>query len=91
MKVAIIGTGRMGSAFAAAFAKRTAHAVFIRGPRPDSASSLRHASSQPSPPFPSVGPRSGKGRETDGIHLRGRRQGALGGDRSCRGDRFRRR
>jgi NADPH:quinone reductase-like Zn-dependent oxidoreductase len=41
--------------------------------------------------FLSVGPRSGKGRETDGIHLRGRRQGALGGDRSCRGDRFRRR
>jgi predicted dinucleotide-binding enzyme len=38
MKVAIIRTGRMGSAFAAAFAKRTAPALFIRGSRPDSAS-----------------------------------------------------
>jgi predicted dinucleotide-binding enzyme len=38
MKVAIIGMGRMGGAFAIAFATRTAHAVFIRGSHPKSSS-----------------------------------------------------
>ena len=31
MKLAIIGSGRMGSAFATAFATRTSHAVAVRG------------------------------------------------------------
>ena len=30
-KIVVIGTGRMGGAFATAFAKRTSHAVSIRG------------------------------------------------------------
>ena len=31
MKLAIVGSGRMGSAFATAFATRTSHAVVVRG------------------------------------------------------------
>jgi predicted dinucleotide-binding enzyme len=30
-KIVVIGTGRMGGAFATAFVKRTSHAVSIRG------------------------------------------------------------
>jgi predicted dinucleotide-binding enzyme len=37
-KIAVIGTGRMGGAFATAFAKRTSHTVSIRGSHADSSS-----------------------------------------------------
>jgi predicted dinucleotide-binding enzyme len=37
-KIAVIGTGRMGRAFATAFAKRTSHTVSIRGSHADSSS-----------------------------------------------------
>ena len=37
-KIVVIGTGRMGGAFATAFAKRTSHAVSIRGSHAGSSS-----------------------------------------------------
>ena len=37
-KIVVIGTGRMGEAFATAFAKRTSHAVSIRGSHAGSSS-----------------------------------------------------
>src|SRR4029077_2237166 len=37
-KIVVIGTGRMGRAFATAFAKRTSHAVSIRGSHAGSSS-----------------------------------------------------
>jgi 3-hydroxyisobutyrate dehydrogenase-like beta-hydroxyacid dehydrogenase len=37
-KIVVIGTGRMGGAFATAFAKRTSHAVLIRGSHAGSSS-----------------------------------------------------
>jgi predicted dinucleotide-binding enzyme len=37
-KLVVIGTGRMGGAFATAFAERTSHAVSIRGSHADSSS-----------------------------------------------------
>ena len=37
-KIVVIGTGRMGGAFATAFAKRTSHAVAIRGSHAGSSS-----------------------------------------------------
>ncbi|HEX3525032.1 MAG TPA: NAD(P)-binding domain-containing protein [Stellaceae bacterium] len=36
-KIVVVGTGRMGGAFAAAFAERTSHTVAIRGSHPSSA------------------------------------------------------
>jgi len=37
-KIVVIGTGRMGGAFATAFVKRTSHAVSIRGSHAGSSS-----------------------------------------------------
>jgi predicted dinucleotide-binding enzyme len=37
-KIVVIGTGRMGGAFATAFAKRTSHTVSIRGSHAGSSS-----------------------------------------------------
>ena len=37
-RIVVVGTGRMGSAFATAFARRTSHAVSIRGSHPGSSS-----------------------------------------------------
>ena len=37
-KIVVIGTGRMGGAFATVFAKRTSHAVSIRGSHAGSSS-----------------------------------------------------
>jgi predicted dinucleotide-binding enzyme len=45
-KIVVVGTGRMGGAFATAFAERTSHTVAIRGSHPSSARQPRSAVSR---------------------------------------------